>query len=348
MASVITFDVRAWVVWLFAGGLLAILTSNPLYLVLLLIISRLVEFACAPVAPHHWRLPFWRIAALILFFSTLFNLLTAHFGQTVIIDLPANWPLIGGNITLEAAVYGFLSGLRLVTLLSFFLAFNTIVPVSQLAALTPRALHEVGLVLLIAITYIPETIGQYQRIRDAQAIRGHEMRGWRTWQPILIPLLISGLERASNLSETMVARGYGSTTHISMPVRARALMLVGLLLLVAGALRLAWDGNDGWLILSVGGLIIAWAYMDLNRLARRTHYHDRDWQFSDTLLLAGALMTLSILLPVYRMTRPSLTYSPYPSFLLPPFDVWTGMAILGLAVPAVIVAAGKPATEVPT
>lgn len=337
-----TFDVRAWVIWLFAGGALAILSGNPLYMILLLAISRLVEYACAPAVPQQWRLPFWRIAFLILIFSTLFNALTAHFGQTVLFALPAGWPLIGGNVTLEAAVYGFLSGLRLVTLLSFFLAFNIIVPVSELAALTPRALHEVGLVMLIAVTYVPETISQFQRIRDAQAIRGHQMRGLRTWRPILIPLLISGLERAMNLSETMVARGYGSTTRVAMPARPRAMMLVGLLLTLAGALRLAWGGVDGWVILAVGTLIIVWAYAELSRLSPRTHYKERRWRLSDTLVLLGAFVSLSALLPSLPHT---LSYSPYPVLLPPLFHLWTGVALLGLALPAVISVISDPASE---
>lgn len=336
-------DVRAWVAWLFAGGLLAILTSNPFYLILLLIISRLVEYACAPRTPHQWRLPFWRIAVVILFFSTLFNALTAHFGQTTLFALPAQWPLIGGDITLEAAVFGFLNGLRLITLLSFFLAFNSIVPAGQLAGLTPRALHEIGLVLLIAITYIPETIGQYRRIRDAQAIRGYRMRGWRTWHPILIPLLISGLEHALNLSETMVARGYGSTTSVSMPARARAAMLAGLLLTLAGALRLVWGGLDGWALIATGGLAIAGAYLDLSRQVSRTQYYDRRWSLSDTWVVIGALIALGILL----VSRRSLNYSPYPDLTSPPFDTWVGMAILGLVVPVIITLLDKPAIEVP-
>ncbi|HRO90171.1 MAG TPA: energy-coupling factor transporter transmembrane component T [Promineifilum sp.] len=338
-----TLDVRAWVVWLFAGGLLAILTSNPFYLILLLIISRLVEYACASHIPQQWRLPFWRIAIVILFFSTLFNALTAHFGQTSLFALPAQWPLIGGDITLEAAVFGFLNGLRLITLLSFFLAFNSIVPASQLAGLTPRALHEIGLVLLIAITYIPETIGQYRRIRDAQAIRGYRMRGWRIWHPILIPLLISGLERALNLSETMVARGYGSTTNVSMPARARAAMLAGLLLTLAGALRLVWGGLDGWALIAIGGLAIAGAYLDLSRQVSRTQYYDRRWSLTATWVVNGALIALGILL----VSRRSLNYSPYPDLTAPPFDTWIGAAILGLAVPAIIILFRKPAIEVP-
>lgn len=339
-----TLDARAWLVWLFAGGLLAILVSNPFYLVLLLLISRLVDYACAPVDPRKWRLPFWRISLVILFFSTLFNMLTAHFGQTVLFSIPPQWPLIGGPVTLEAAVFGLMSGLRLITLLSFFMAFNMIVPVSQLAGLTPRALHELGLVMLIAITYIPETVRQFQRIRDAQAIRGHQLRGLRTWRPIVIPLLIAGLERALNLSETMVSRGYGSTAHITMPFRARLLMLAGLMLTLGGALRLAWSGADGWFWLGLAGVAIAWAYHDLSHLSPRTRYRANAWSAYDSLLIGGALISLISLAPLGDGPN-TLFYSPYPLVEPPLFNLWIAMGLFGLVVPALQVSLSEAAVE---
>ena len=112
-----TFDARAWVVWLLAGGLLALTTRNPLYLVLLLVIARLVQGACASPGATTLRPPFWRLAGAILLFSTLFNMLTAHVGETVLAALPDGWWLIGGPITLEAAVYGFITGLSLLSLI---------------------------------------------------------------------------------------------------------------------------------------------------------------------------------------------------------------------------------------
>lgn len=340
------YDARAWLVWLLAGALLAITAANPLYLVLLLIISRLVQYACMPLASAGWRLPFWRIAVMILFFSTLFNFLTAHFGETVLHTLPAGWPLIGGPLTLEAAVYGFINGLRLVTMLSFFLAFNTIVPVSDLSGLTPRALHELGLVMLIAITYIPETIRQFHRIRDAQAIRGHQLNGLRAWRPVIIPLLIAGLERALNLAETMVARGYGSTEQVGMPRRLRATLLAGLLLVLGGGLRLAWRGGDGWLLLIAGGLVVGWAYRELSRRVARTRYRPRRWTTGDTLVVVGALLSLLPLLPWPGLALAGLAYTPYPQLRPPPFALLAGLTMLGLVAPVVPVVVGRPALEV--
>ncbi len=267
-------------------------------------------------------------------------------GRTILLALPPAWPLVGGPLTLEAAVFGLINGLRLITLLSFFLAFNTIVPVSQLTKLAPRALHELGLVILIAVTYIPETIRQFQRIRDAQAIRGHEVRGLRTWRPLVVPLLVAGLERALNLAETMVARGYGATSHIAMPARPRWLMLAGLLFSLGGALRLVGGGQDGWLLLAAGAIVIGWAYYLLSRLAPRTHYRPRRWSTADTLVVLGALVALMPLLPVGGLMRQSLFYAPYPQLTWPSFHVGSGLFLLGLATPALLTIAGGVGVEV--
>lgn len=342
-----TYDPRAWLVWLLAGGLLVLGARNPLYLALLLAVSRVVESACAPAAPSLWRLPFWRISALILVFSTLFNLLTAHIGQTVLATLPAGWWLIGGPLTLEAAVFGFVSGLSLVALLSFFLAFNAIVPASQLAGLAPAALHELGLVLLVALTYVPETVRQFQRIREAQAIRGHRLRGLRDWRPIVIPLLVGGLERALNLAETMVARGYGSTAQVGMPLRARLFLLLALALTLGGALRLVGGGADGWALIAGGGLAVAVAYRDLSRRAPRTRYRPRRWTWADSVVVAAALLPLALLLPLPGLGGAALDYAPYPRVGLPPFHLVAGLLCLGLAAPAVLALGGPvmPAVE---
>lgn len=335
-----SFDARAWLVWLFVGGFLSLSTSNPFYLILLLSLSRVVDFACRPIEPRAWRLPFWRISFVILLFSTLFNFLTAHFGRTVILVLPDGWPLIGGPLTAEAAVYGFLNGLRLVTLLSFFLAFNTIVPVSDLTGLIPGALHEIGVVMLIAITYIPETARQFGRIRDAQAIRGHRLKGLKDWRPIVLPLLIGGLERALNLSETMVARGYGSTVYVKTPLRARLLMLMGLMIAMSGALRLLWGAGDGRILLLLGVIAVGIAYIYLSGLVRRTRYRPRRWRATDTLVVIGAIVSLMLFFPAFRSVAP-LTYAVYPQLPPPPFYLPAGIVLLGLAIPAIISLGGQ-------
>jgi energy-coupling factor transport system permease protein len=333
-----TYDVRAWVVWLITGALLAIFTRNPFYLVILLTISRIVMAACASPEATKWRLPFWRLAGVILLFSTLFNWLIAHLGQTVIFTLPANWPLVGGPLTLEAAAYGFLSGLSLVVLLAIFMTFNAVVPVHQLTRLVPGALHEMGIVMLVAVTYVPETTRQFQRIREAQAIRGHRLRTLRDWRPIVIPLLIGGLERAMNLAETMVARGYGSTVQVRLSNKTRLLLVAGSLLFLVGSLRVAWQATDGWVMLFMGAVSIGLVYRFSSRENARTNYRPLTWSWADSIVILFAIGTLVLLIgSVTVIERSVLAYSPYPRLLLPAFEWWVGMSLLGLLMPALLV-----------
>lgn len=330
-----TIDVRAWVVWLFAGTVVAIIVRNPLYLVILFVIARMVLRTCVDATHAEWRLPFWRLVIMILLFSTIFNVLIARSGDTVLWSFPVQWPIVGGDYTAEAALYGFINGLSLVVILAFFWTFNAVVPVGQLATLVPRALHEIGLVLLISITYVPETINQYHRIREAQAIRGHRLRGLRDLRPIVIPLLVGGLERAMNLAETMIARGYGSPVAQTSTLSTRMALGVGLILVLVGAMWIAWRGAGGWLIVGLGVAAVLLTFIFQRQKAERTYYRRRQWTWSDSMVIIMVASSLAILLvPIPGLERISLSYSAYPRLVLPAFEQWVGVALLGLASPA--------------
>lgn len=329
-------DARVWLVWTLAAALLTTLTRNPLYIVILLLAARLVGLtwrqADAPL-----RLPLLRFGLVILTFSTLFNVLFVHVGNTVLFRLPDRWPLIGGAVTVEAAVYGVVNGLMLLTLLAVFMAFNNIVPGSDLIHLTPRVFHNLGLVVLIAITYVPQTRRHWQQIQDAQAIRGHEIRGWRDWRPILVPLLVGGMERAMSLAEAMVARGYGATTESGQPLLAQLLLLLGLGTSFAGWLLSYWVGWPGWVLLGSGVFILLMVLWALGERHPARRYAARRWTWRETVVGGTAVLPLLLLLiPWSFLDRSSLYYSPYPQVALPPFNPWIGLALALLALPGMV------------
>ena len=336
LAEMVTLDVRAWLVWLLAVAVLTMTVRNPLYTLLLLLVTRLVAQVCARPG-QGMQLSLWRLGLVILTFSALFNMLFAHTGQTVLFTLPAGWPLVGGPITAEALLYGLISGLALLTLLSAFLAFNQIVPVSDLVRLTPRAFHDLGVVVLIAVTYVPETTQHLRRIQEAQAVRGYRLRGLRDWQPLVIPLLVGGLEKAMGLAEAMVARGYGATAGRQQTNLVRGGLVLGLLLALAGWGVALWWGWPGWLLLAAAsGLLLALVWRT-GRGAPATVYRPRRWQWPDSALLLLALLPLFLLLPAWPFLAPAgLTYSPYPALALPPFSPLVGALLLLLAVPALL------------
>lgn len=332
-----TFAAQAWVVWLVVIAAITLSTRNPLYLLILLLIARLVQAACA-VPGTRVKLKFWRLALIIMSLSILFNVLMVHIGETVFFTLPGNWWVIGGDITLEAAVYGIISGLTLVTLLAIFMAFNSVVPASELIRLTPRALANIGLIMMIAVTYVPETVDQLQRIREAQALRGHRLRGLRDWQPIVIPLLIGGLERAMSLAETMAARGYGATVSVRHSAALQLGLLVSLLLALGGWLLTFWIGRVGWVMVLAGVVVLILIFARLGKQVTHTRYRPRSWNNWDSIVVICATIPfLLVFLPIPLVDRSTLYYTPYPQATLPSFDVLIGLGLATLATPAILV-----------
>lgn len=329
-------DARAWVMWTLAAALLTMLTRNPLYILIILFAARLVGVTWQQ-RDAAFKLPLLILALTILTFSTLFNMLFAHLGETVLLTLPPSWPLIGGPITLEAAVYGFINGLMLLTLLVIFLAFNNIVPGSDLVHLTPRVFHNLGLVVLIALTYVPETRRHWQKIRDAQAIRGHQIHGWRDLRPILIPLLVGGLERAMSLAEAMVTRGYGATTGSGQSLLVQGVLLLGLGAAFAGWLFSFWLGWPGWVLMGCGIFVLLVLVWVLGQKTPSRRYESRRWTWREMLVVVAAVVPLFLLLvPWPFIDQSSLYYSPYPKVSLPPFNMLIGMALVLLALPGVL------------
>jgi energy-coupling factor transport system permease protein len=276
-----------------------------------------------------------RFAMIAVPLSALFNALTVHFGDTAVLRLPEWLPLIGGTITLEALAFGAVNGLTLTVIFSAFSVFNQVTPVRDLIKLTPRALHEGGVVLSIALTFIPQTTRSLHRIREAQAVRGHRVRGVRDWLPIVVPLLVSGLERAMGLAEAMVARGYGAVSDEGQPLRRQGLLVLGLLALLGGWLAYLFRAASR--IAAVGAMAVGAALIGVvlwltARGVQHTVYRGRRWTLGDTLTLVGCALTLAVALT----QREALYYSPYPRIELPQFHPYVGLGVLGLLLPAIV------------
>jgi energy-coupling factor transport system permease protein len=336
-------DARAWLVWLVAVLAVASTTRNPLYLAQVALSLAVVWTVAIPTARADRRglaVSPWRLALVLLPLGVVFNALTVHVGQTVLFRLPAGWPLIGGAITLEAAVFGALNGAALLLLLVGFGVLNAAVAMRDLLRLTPRAFHQVGVVVSIALTFFPHTLATLARVREAQAIRGHRVRGVRDWTPLVVPLLVGGLEQAMGLAEAMVARGYGTTRAAEQPVGVRLFLVLGLLgillgwagrmVLPAWALRLGWaELALGTALAVLGAALVVGALWWAGRGVLHTTYRPRRLDARDAAVMAAAGLAL---VPVLLPGR--LAYPVYPSLTLPPFDLLIGGLLLGLLGPA--------------
>jgi energy-coupling factor transport system permease protein len=348
-----TYHTGTWLLWAGTAALAAGVIRNPFYLVIVLLATRLVDAAGAAAESRvgtpdprrqGWG-AFLRLGLIILPFTILFNFLAAHVGTHVLVRLPADWPLIGGPLTLEGLVYGLLNGLTLITLIAVFGTFNAGVDTYALLRGIPSGFAQAGVVTAIALAYIPQTLTRLSEIREAQTLRGHRVRGARDLVPLAVPLLAGGLERAIALAEAMEARGFAP-----QPVagdretpRRGARWVAALLVAGAGALLLggafsayfreqpAW----GWLFLGLGGVLLGGAIARLNQGTTRTRYRRETWRAHDAAVCAVLLAGAGAIVGAGLALPGAWAYTPYPSLTWPSFHPLLGLALLALAAPAV-------------
>jgi energy-coupling factor transport system permease protein len=321
-------DPRAWLLWGVAASLPPLLGRNPWALAASLLAALGVWAAWVGGERGNPRLASWatlaRWAALFAAVGAVFNLLTVPVGDVVLVELPPGVPLLGEVMTLNALVYGLLSGLALITLVLIGTTLAAVLDWAALLRLLPDRVLPLAVAGTIAFAYVPQTAVAFREIREAQAARGFRLRGARDLVPILVPLLSGGLERAMTLAEALEARAFGAP--LGEPDRA-AWWRSGLLVLGLGA------GVTGGYLLAVG--LVASAGLTLGAGAaavavaagrrrgpgpRRTRYRPARWRRADTLVATASALAAAIVLVGSSRLPEALRYEPYPRLTVPAAD----------------------------
>jgi len=213
-------DPRTKILALIAFIVLLFVSSNY-YSLLACVIVIIAALAAAKV-------PFGRVLRsvkgiiFIVIFTAVLNLLF-HGGQTVY----AQWWIF--RITRE----GIVNTVFLISRLFFLVMASSVLTLTT----TPVALtdgiesllkplkyikfpvHELALIMSIALRFIPTLIDETNRIISAQKARGADFESGNVFKrikaivPILIPLLISAFRRADELGDAMDARCYSGSKN---------------------------------------------------------------------------------------------------------------------------------------
>jgi energy-coupling factor transport system permease protein len=333
-------DVRAWLLWVLTGLVIALGTSNPWYLLLIvsLVCALWPRRAGANAEGLLTLRGSLRLAVYALLFGAAFNALIVRVGPSVLLRLPDWLPVLGGAFTVEAALYGALSALRFVTILFLFALFSRVVRAADLLRLAPSAFFELGLVVSIGLHLAPATLRAHREISEAQALRGHQPRGIRDLPPLLTPLVAGGLERALHLAEALEARGYGAQADERTARQAGWLALLGIV--IGGAALAAQSGSllPGAVqaaLYGLAGLLVARAMRLLSRRGGRTSLRRGRWGAAEMLVGGGALAALLVVLAAGPI---AMSYDAYrvAAVGLPPFNPWIGAALLLLALPGLV------------
>jgi energy-coupling factor transport system permease protein len=345
------FHPLTWVFWALAVTAGTTMTHNPLYLAIL---GGVVALQYALAGAERRQAQGWtallRITMGLSLLVIPFNALSVHAGRHVLFRLPASWPLIGGNITLEAVIWGATSAMGLLVLFAAFATLNLRVDQAQMLRLTPAFVYEAGLIVSIALTFVPQMMISAREIREAQLIRGHRMRRMRDMRPLVLALLTMGLERSLQLAESMEARGFGNARPLpqAQDVLYKALTLVGLGGVLGGLFALTYFPSRQWLGgagIAVSTLILVAVFWRQGKRIQRTHYRRERWSWQDSLATGTTVAALAGLIAARILDPQVLAYYPY-TRLLPLFQPWVGVSLMLLVVPALMGAMeGSPSTK---
>ncbi len=111
-------------------------------------------------------------------------------------------------------------------------------------------IHEVALVNMIALRFVPTLAEELEHIMKAQASRCGDVGGQNTWRPdkaakarlpLIVPLFLNALRRAEDLVLAMEARGYrGGANRTSFVQLKGSLLDLGIVISMISVYLLAW------------------------------------------------------------------------------------------------------------
>lgn len=227
-------NARAVAAWSATCLFIVLSTTNPVYKALVLAAALSVLAAGAGLRRIRGLL---FGVLLISAFATLLNFVSAHLGTTVLFELPAEIPGIGGPYTLEALVFGASGGLTIAAAILAAAPFSILLASHEVMDALPAALSRTGVAIAASLNLVPAVATSFVQVTEAQRLRGWRPRGPRSWMEIVVPVVLTSVEGSIQLAESMEARGFGSGPRTA--VRSTRLRRSDWLLVAASGVALA-------------------------------------------------------------------------------------------------------------
>jgi energy-coupling factor transport system permease protein len=345
-----------WLVWAIAVTVSLQLARNPLLVAITLAVVWLV------VETHRRPGSLARAFPVVLAMAVAFGVLRvlliglttpldADSSGTALVTLPqATLPTalggfsVGGAVSQSVVLQTAIDSLVVVGIIATFGAFNAVASHHELLGAAPRAFHEPGLVLTVAMAFVPSTLDAATAAREADRARtgGVRVRRGRTLR-LALPVLETGLERAVLLAESMDSRGYGRVRP--QPLDRLAVVLSGVALLGLASSVVALVGQSAGLAAALAGaaVVALVAAVVLSGRSAPTRYRPRRLTRRDALVMAGVLAVPVVLALCAAADVRDLAWDPAVLPLRwPSLPVVPALALVGLALPAAIRPAAAP------
>lgn len=208
----------SWWLWSIALAITSIRTQSNLFILLLILVFIFVVRRRRNTEnssnPFKLTLQLALVAMVIrLIFAVLIG--TPLPGE-ILISLPKlqlpEWLAgirVGGDVTRERVALVFAESMKFaIVLIAFGAASALSSPVQIIKSISGRV-YLFGVVLLIAVSVLPQIVHSFNRVLSARRMRGLAKLSVRNFRSVITPVLEESLERALDLSAAMESRGFG-------------------------------------------------------------------------------------------------------------------------------------------
>jgi energy-coupling factor transport system permease protein len=335
-----------WLVWAVSAAATVQLAPSPVYVALVIAVAAVVVQAHAREGPLTRVFPV--LVAVAVFFACLrvvLTVATTHGGTDVLFTTPEfTLPrllggfTVGGTVETSVLAISAAEAFAVVGVIAVFAAFNAVVSHHELVQSAPRAFHELGLVVVVALAFVPSTVRAIGAVREADRARtgGRVVRRGRLVR-LVVPILESGLERAVSLAESMDARGFARGKASPREQLSAWCGLGALVLLGGGFVALVGEASGIAATLAVAGCgALVLAVVLSSTASSRVRYRRRRLTAPD-LVVAGLSVVAPTSLWILSSTgEDSLVWRQTLPLEWPAFHFLPAVAILFLLAPVTI------------
>ena len=299
-AHKVHFHAATWWIWAMCAALLISVTSS----LLLVGVSVALAISISKVLiteDKSWKT--FKVMVNVAFFILISRIVLqiafgVPVGSQILFRLPEvhlpDWfsgLRIGGIVTFESLLASLNDSLRLSGLIVVIAAAVSLTTTSRVIQQLPIAFHEIGMVIIIAFTFLPHLFEDVHRIKQASRWRGQKNRGIRNISHNLVNVSESALERSVRLAAALTVRGYGNATANNSWRKPIYLGLSALTITIIRVLVSTPTYLDAILMVAACTLIII-GIRKANLLTTRTKFRTETWTPQDVTVISLAVFAL--------------------------------------------------------
>ncbi len=225
-------------IYFILAAVLAMLFNHPLFLGISLVSSLAYAIKLKGKAAVK---SFFLFLLPLLIFVTAINALTAHYGVTALYVFKS-----GNSLTLEAIVYGAVTGVLVVIMLLWFMCYNEVVTEDKFMHVFGKRMPHLALLILMVLRFVPLYTAQFRETLESRKNAGFSADIGRLGKVKEACQAVSGvvtwaLEHSLETADSMKSRGYGlrGRTSYSRFVIAPSDIIVIVLMIAAAAVAAA-------------------------------------------------------------------------------------------------------------